>query len=274
MKKEKFLLFTSITFLSLFIYAGIIFPILEDSITLPEIPGGVEIKTIFMLFFSLFHAWYFIGWRKTLIFFVITAGISWGYEQVGVETGLIYGNYHYTDYLGEKIGHVPIIIPLAWFMMIYPSYIIANMIFSGKPLFRQNKISQIILLSLLSAIIMTAWDFVIDPYLSGPTVNAWVWENGGEYFGIPIHNFFGWILTTFSIYLIYRIFENKSKPIQIQISNHFMILPVLGYGLMLVANIIPGEPQELQIIGPIIMGIPIIIATIRFQQNKKLVETF
>ena len=274
MKKEKILLFTSIIFLSLFVYSGIIFPILGDSITLPEIPGGVEIKTIFMLSFSLFHAWYFIGWRKTLIFFVITAGISWGYEQVGVETGLIYGNYHYTDYLGEKIGHVPIIIPLAWFMMIYPSYIIANMIFSGKALFRQNKISQIILLSLLSAIIMTAWDFVIDPYLSGPTVNAWVWENGGEYFGIPIHNFFGWILTTFSIYLIYRIFENKTKPIQDQITNYSMIFPVLGYGLMLIANIIPGEPQELQIIGPIIMGIPIIIAIIRFQQNRKLIGTY
>ena len=270
MKKEKIPLYTSIIFLSLFIYAGIIFPILEDSIILPEIPGGVGIKTIFVLIFSLLHAWYFIGWRKTLVFFVITAGISWGYEQVGVETGLIYGDYHYTDYLGEKIGHVPIIIPLAWFMMIYPSYIIANMIFSGKPLLHQNKISQIILLSLLSAVIMTAWDFVIDPYLSGPTVNAWVWEKGGAYFGIPIHNFFGWILTTFSIYLIYRILESKTKPIQKQIINYSVILPVLGYGLMLVANLVPGEPQELRIIGPIIMGIPIIMALIRFKQNKKL----
>lgn len=268
MKKGKILLFASISFLLLFIYASIIFPILEDSIDLPEIPGGVGIKTIFMLIFSLFHAWYWIGWRKTLVFFVITAGVSWGYEQVGVETGLIYGNYHYTDYLGEKIGHVPIIIPLAWFMMIYPSYIIANMIFSGKALLRQNKISQIILLSLLSAIIITAWDFVIDPYLSGPTVNAWEWEKEGAYFGIPIHNFFGWILTTFSIYLVYRIFESKTKLIQNQITNYSVIIPVFGYGLMLVANLIPGEPEELLIIGPIIMGIPMILAIIRFKQKR------
>ena len=140
MKKEKILLFASMSFLLLFIYASIIFPILEDSIILPEIPGGIETKTFFMLIFSLSHAWYLIGWRKTLVFFAITACVSWGYEQVGVETGLIYGDYHYTDYLNDKIGHVPIIIPLAWFMMIYPSYIIANMIFSGKPLFLQNKI--------------------------------------------------------------------------------------------------------------------------------------
>jgi len=270
MNKEKIPLYVSMVFLALFIYSSVIFPILEDSISLPEIPGGVGIKTIFMLIFSLFHAWYMIGWKKTLVFFVITAGVSWGYEQVGVETGLIYGNYHYTDYLGYKMGHVPIIIPLAWFMMIYPSYIIANMIFSKKPLLNQNKISQIIVLSLLSAIVMTAWDFVVDPYLSGPTVNAWIWERGGAYFGIPIHNFFGWILTTFSIYLIYRIFESKTRSVENKVPNYSVILPVLAYGLMLVANLMPGEPPELQVIGPIIMGIPIIIAIIRFKQNKEL----
>ena len=270
MNKEKTPLYVSMVFLALFIYSSITFPILKDSISLPEIPGGVGIKTLFMLIFSLFHAGYLIGWKKTLVFFVITAGISWGYEQVGVETGLVYGDYHYTDYLGYKMGHVPIIIPLAWFMMIYPSYIIANMIFSKKHHLHQNKISQIIVLSLLSAIVMTAWDFVVDPYLSGSTVNAWIWKKGGEYFGVPLHNFFGLILTTFSIYLIYRIFESKTRPVENKLPKYSVILPVLAYGLMLVANLIPGEPPELQIIGPIIMGIPIIIAIIRFKQNKEL----
>lgn len=260
---NRILFYISIVFLVLFVYSTIIAEILE----LPGIPGGVSTKTIFMLFFSLFHAWYLIGWKKTLVFFIITAGVSWGYEQAGVETGLIYGKYHYTDYLGEKIGHVPVIIPLAWFMMIYPSYIIANIIFSGKPLLLQNPISKIILLSLLSAVVMTAWDFVIDPYLSGPTVNAWIWEEGGTYFGIPVHNFFGWILTTFSIYLIYRIFENKN-PIQDQIANNIAVLPVSAYGLMLIANLMPGEPPELRLIGPIVMGIPILIAIIRFKQKS------
>ncbi len=116
---------------------------------------------------------------------------------------------------------------------------------------------------------MTAWDAVIDPYLSGPTVNAWVWEDGGPYFGIPIHNFLGWIITTFTIYTIYRIFENRTKPIQFKINNYYLIIPALAYGLMLIANIIPGEPEELRIVGPIIMGIPIAFAIMRFRQNLK-----
>ena len=263
---RKILLYVSIGFLALFVYSTIIVSLLED-FDPPGIPGGIAAKTILMLFFSLFHAWYLIGWKKTLIFFVITAGISWGYEHVGVETSLIYGQYHYTDYLGEKLGHVPIIIPLAWFMMIYPSYIIANMIFSGKAISVQNKFSKIIVLALLSAVIMTAWDFVIDPYLSGPTIEAWVWEKGGAYFDIPIHNFFGWILTTFTIYLLYRIFETKTNPIEIKFSNFILVLPVLAYGLMLIANLMPGEPPELRIIGPIVMGIPIIVAISRFRKN-------
>lgn len=267
MFSNKIPLYVSIFFLGLFVYSTIIQPLTEGFLGLVEIPGGIGAKTTLMLFFSLFHAWYLIGLKKTLVFFALTAGISWGYEQIGVETGLIYGQYHYTDYLGQKLGHVPIIIPLAWFMMIYPSYIISNLIFSGKPQFLQNKTSKIILASLLSATVMTVWDFVIDPYLSGQAVNAWIWEDGGAYFGIPIHNFFGWILTTFSIYLAYRIFESKSKLVEKKFSNFVILLPVTAYGLMLIANLIPGEPQELRVIGPIIMGIPIILAIIRFRQK-------
>ena len=269
--KNKIPLYISIVFLGLFVYSAIIFPLTEEFALLVEIPGGVGTKTIFMLFFSLSHACYFIGWRKTMIFFALTSAISWGYEQIGVETGLIYGEYHYTDYLGQKVGHVPLIIPLAWFMMIYPSYLIANMIFSGKPLLAQNKFSQIVLISLLSALVMTAWDFVVDPYLSGPTVNAWVWEKGGSYFGIPIHNFFGWVLTTFSIYLAYRIFESKSKHPEVTFGKFEIVMPVAAYGFMMIANLIPGEPPELRIIGPVIMGIPIVLSIIRFKQKRRLV---
>ena len=75
----------------------------------------------------------------TLLFFGITVAVSWSYEHVGVETGLIDGAYHYTDALGLKLGLVPIIIPIAWFMMIYPSYILANLIGSGRQMIMREK---------------------------------------------------------------------------------------------------------------------------------------
>ena len=210
-RKNAVLLGLAIIFLSLFIYSSILRPLLGQLFPeLPRIPGGIGVKTLFMMLFSIFHAAYVLGWRHTLVFFGITVAISWSYEQVGVETGLIYGAYHYTDALGLKLGHVPIIIPIAWFMMVYPSYIIANLIQSGRLMMRgkmknndNNSINiltpilQILWLSFLSAVIMTAWDLVVDPYLSGPTERAWIWEDGGgQYFGVPLHNFGGWLLTT------------------------------------------------------------------------------
>ncbi|MDQ3807195.1 MAG: carotenoid biosynthesis protein [Thermoproteota archaeon] len=219
-RRNAALLGLAIVFLALFIYSSVIRPLLQPLIEeiaktggntyqLPRITGGIGIKTLFMMLFSIFHATYVLGWRQTLLLFGITVAISWSYEHIGVETGLIYGAYHYTDALGLKLGHVPIIIPIAWFMMIYPSYIIANLIGNGGRLQKtvsidknsnNNRIPvQILWISFLSAVIMTAWDLVVDPYLSGPTERVWIWEEGGQYFGVPLHNFGGWLLTTFTI---------------------------------------------------------------------------
>jgi uncharacterized membrane protein len=290
-RKNAILLGLAILFLALFIYSSIVRPLLEPLIEeiakaggntyhLPVITGGIGIKTLFMMLFSVFHAAYVLGWRHTLLFFGITVAVTWSYEHVGVETGLIYGAYHYTDALGLKLGHVPIIIPIAWFMMIYPSYIIANLIGGRRRKimtirddknnnnnnYSNNRTTflQILGLSFLSAVIMTAWDLVVDPYLSGPTERAWIWEHGGQYFGVPLHNFGGWLLTTFTIYFLFQLLSerkfqiSRSRPI----STPIILLPLIGYGAMMVTNIIPGEPPELRIIGPIVMGIPLAIATI------------
>lgn len=282
-RKNVFLLGLAITFLALFIYSSIIRPLLEPLFAeLPRIPGGIGIKTLFMMLFSIFHAAYVLGWRHTLLFFGITVAVSWSYEHVGVETGLIYGAYHYTDALGLKLGHVPIIIPIAWFMMIYPSYIIANLIGSGRQMMTRDKknnnnnpitLVQILWLSFLSAVIMTAWDLVVDPYLSGPTERAWIWEDSGQYFGVPLHNFGGWLLTTFTIYFIFRLLSERKFQMHTSrrpLTTSIILLPLISYGATMIANIIPGEPPELRIIGPIVMGIPLVIAATRLLMNNNV----
>ncbi|MEI9965945.1 MAG: carotenoid biosynthesis protein [Caulobacteraceae bacterium] len=45
--------------------------------------------------------------------------ISFIMEEAGVRTGLVFGHYHYSDLLGHRLGHVPLLIPLGWFMMVY-----------------------------------------------------------------------------------------------------------------------------------------------------------
>jgi uncharacterized membrane protein len=228
---------------------------------LPPIPGGLSSLTVLLTLFSLSHAWYSIGGRLTAVFFAISAVVSWALEQAGVATGLVYGGYHYTDYLGAKLFDVPILIPLAWFMMIYPSYVIANLALTRRPVGTPPGATWLVTLAAASALTMTVWDLVVDPILSGPEVRAWVWESGGQYFGVPIQNFFGWFVTTFIVYGLFRALEQRaSDPSAPSVDRRAGALPVAAYGLMLLGDLASGvTPAGIFLIGPIVMGVPFAI---------------
>jgi len=197
----------SFVLLCLFAYEGVLRALLLGIVRLPLLPGGLSSLTAVVAICSLAHAWYSLGGRHTLAFFGLSAVVSWIYEQAGVATGLVFGAYHYTGYLGARLGDVPLLIPLAWFMMIYPSYVISNLAIERRATGTPQGVARLVRLAAVSAVVMTLWDLVIDPILSGPSVRAWVWEAGGPYFGIPIQNYAGWLLTTFTVYL-----ANASLP--------------------------------------------------------------
>jgi uncharacterized membrane protein len=185
-------------------------PLRAGLVALPVILGALNGLIVILLLFSLWHASIALGVRLTLAFFAITTVTSWIFEEVGVVTGLVYGPYHYTATLGPWLGSVPVLIPLAWFMLVYPSYVVANLIGHGWPVGTPGGRGHLVRLALIGALVMTAWDLVVDPILSGPTVVAWVWEGGGPYYGVPLQNFLGWIVTTFTVYLLYRSVERRS----------------------------------------------------------------
>jgi putative membrane protein len=109
---------------------------------------------------------------------------------------------------------------------------------------------------------MTVWDLVIDPILSGPQVRAWVWESGGAYFGVPVQNYAGWLVTTFAVYLAYRALEQRfSPPTGRPMGRGVAAMPVAAYGLMLFGDLASGvTPAGLFLIGPVVMGVPLLVA--------------
>ena len=122
---------------------------------------------------------------------VTIAGIpafGWLSEFAGSQTGLPFGRYHYTDVLQPQIGHVPVIIPLAWLMMIPASWAMAGLLPEESP--RLVKL-------VVAALSFTAWDLYLDPQMVG--WKFWEWEQDGAYFGIPVINYVGWFLVAFLI---------------------------------------------------------------------------
>lgn len=108
-------------------------------------------------------------------------------ELVGTATGLPFGSYAYSGLLGWKwFGLVPALIPLSWFLMALPSYVLARR--------RFRRPSQRVQRFLLGAALLTAWDLALDPAMSGLT-SYWSWGEGGPYYGMPLINLGGWMLT-------------------------------------------------------------------------------
>jgi putative membrane protein len=266
--RGRMLLVVSLGALAVFAYDGVVRQLLHGLIGLPLLTGNLGTLTSIVALFSLSHAWYSLGGRLTAMFFALSAVISWAFEQVGVATGAVYGAYHYTEYLGAKLGHVPMLIPLAWFMMVYPSYVIANLILSRRSHGTPPGWRSLVRLAAAGAVVMTVWDLVIDPILSGPSVRAWIWESGGPYFGIPIQNYVGWLATTLTVYLAYRAIEQRSPPAPAgPMTYRIAALPVVAYGLMLAADLLSGvAPAALWLIAPAVMGPPLIVASWRIRQ--------
>ena len=270
--RSRILLLAACVLLAVFAYDGVVRLLLIGLVRLPKLPAELTLLTSILALFSLTHAWYSIGGRPTLVFFGLSAAIAWAYEEVGVATGLVFGAYHYTDYLGPKLGNVPYLIPLAWFMMIYPSYVIANLALARRPTGTPRGLVPLVQLAAASAVAMTVWDLVIDPILSGPSARAWIWESGGPYFGIPIQNYLGWLLTTFTVYLAYRALEQKvaSAPAG-PVTSQVTALAVGAYGAMLAAQLLSGVlPAGVAVVGPVAMGVPIAIAVARLQPRGRV----
>ena len=102
-------------------------------------------------------------------------------EGVGVATGLPYGTFYYGDSLGPKLlGLAPYILPVS-----YVPLVIGAVAATGS--------RSVALWILKSALLLTLMDGVLDP--GAVSLGFWVWPEGGPYYGVPVSNYLGWILS-------------------------------------------------------------------------------
>jgi uncharacterized membrane protein len=237
-------------------FSGTMYLILTEMVwpwvRLPDL-GNIGFTVVFVLF-ALLHCWAVEGARRTALFFAVSAVVSYLMEEIGVRTGLIFGHYHYSALLGAKLGNVPVLIPLAWFMMIYPSWVVARAILHGVD---TRTLPGTVLLAAIAAFVMTAWDVVMDPGMAAS--GNWTWENGGAYFGVPRHNYLGWLLTTFLVYCIAGWLLPRVKG-RNTATRVFAALPVVVYAFFAIRYVAENRIAALQLIAMFSMGVPALIA--------------
>jgi uncharacterized membrane protein len=154
--------------------------------------GGVAYILLGAVTVALF-AYRTLGWGTWLGFMLPALGLSLTSELVGTSTGFPFGHYAYLNGLGYKIaGLVPFTIPLSWFYLGFSTYVLAR---SGLESRKLNRWVTGFGAIALGAVLLTAWDFVLDPAMSQAAYPFWTFQDVGEFFGMPYRNITGWLGT-------------------------------------------------------------------------------
>ena len=132
------------------------------------------------------------------ILFAFTAGLF--SEIIGVNTGVLFGDYHYSKVFGEKLMGVPILIGLNWFCIVYASFQVVLQLIKSVHL---NRVA----VALLTALMATIFDFVMEPVAI--QLGFWQWHTPE----IPFLNYACWFSISFLIASFFHwIGVKKSNP--------------------------------------------------------------
>jgi len=180
------------------------------------------------------YAYRTLGLRNWLTFMLPAVFISLSSELLGTSTGFPFGDYSYLSGLGYKIsGLVPFTIPLSWFYLGLASYLLAR---AGLGIGQTDAAGQLpkfgwlrqIAAIALGALLLTSWDFVLDPAMSQTAMPFWYWHQPGAFFGMPYQNFAGWMGTGAVFMTVAALFWRTQQPVLRQNQLNLPIAIYLG----------------------------------------------
>src|SRR3974390_889058 len=157
------------------------------------------------------HAVLFYGWKDALALLSICLAVTFAVENIGSATGFPFGHYHFE--VGPDLPHgglIPIIVGPLWFGMGYFAWIVAGTLLGSTA----RPTGQFVLFAwpILASFVMTQWVLVMDAPES-TIARAWIWHDGGTHFGVPLSNYFGWLLTAWLFYQAFALYLSRSRTV-------------------------------------------------------------
>ena len=185
--RKEIHLFFLIAFFQICGLIGVLF--IDRDLTLSLTPQNLLVTT-----FSIFFI--YEDKIKMLRFFIFACLIGFLVEAIGVNFGIIFGNYTYGTVLGFKVLNVPLMIGVNWFFLSISCGGISDIFFK-----------ELIPKVLLGSFLMVFLDILIEPL--APVLNFWDFEGGIA----PIKNYIGWFMTSFLIQLVYQKMKINFSPL-------------------------------------------------------------
>lgn len=190
--------------LAAWVLALLAMPIVQWAVGHPGLIAGVILGVLLQASLAVLFLAQAAPFRRTARTVLAVVAVAWASEALGSKTGFPFGAYDYTPTLQPQLLGVPLLIPLAWLMMLPPAWAVAQRI-TGR--------TSGLVFVVVSALAFTAWDLFLDPQMVH--WGLWVWEDGGAYFGIPLVNFAGWLLVSGLITAVARPLALPDKPLTV-----------------------------------------------------------
>jgi uncharacterized membrane protein len=155
---------------------------------------GVEIG-VYVLAIAVFA----LAWRRGR-YHVVTLVISMAYgyflEYLDIH---LYHSYYYNPFNLMLPGGVPLGVSIAWGMEIYVAMRTTDLL--GLAWHKRPWMDALMLLAI---------DVCMDPVAG--QLGYWVWTPQGPYLGIPLENFFGWVVIVLAFSYAWRLTEHRLDP--------------------------------------------------------------
>jgi len=133
-------------------------------------------------------------------------------EILGVNYGLIFGDYVYLDNLGVKILGVPVLIGVNWIILTFITGSLSSFIF-------KNKYVSI----LMGAILMIGLDLLIEPV--APLLGFWIFDLQR----VPLQNYLGWFVIGM---ITQALFQFKIAEKELTFSTHLLIINAIFFAFL------------------------------------------
>ncbi len=164
-----------------------------------------------------------------LLFAVLAFGLGFASEYVGVNTGILFGNYTYGDVLGPKWNGVPYMIGAQWLVTMYCIGVAMHMLHAR---IKQNPNSahhkfprwwRAASLVLDGAMLAVVFDWVMEPV--AVELGFWQWTTGD----IPMLNYFSWYGVSAVILFL---FHKLPFPKQNLFAVHLLLIQFMFFLLL------------------------------------------
>jgi len=168
--------------------------------------------------FNLLLSFFLLIWthpekNKSFYFFIgIVFIVGFLSEVVGVNTGLLFGDYHYSKILGIQLFQVPILIAVNWFIIIYCSgigtHVLLNMVIHrvakdyNEPSLKLKAMSVIF----DGASLAVLFDWLMEPVAI--KLGFWTWDGDGS---VPFYNYFCWLLISILLLTVFNFFNFRKE---------------------------------------------------------------